>query len=87
MSILLKNLKEGGYFTVSFDSYDLYKTKDPNIIEIQILIKLENSIKIKILEKNEVKWFSSTKIIQFYDEIPVKYFRKEKLKKLEDIEE
>ena len=41
MSILLKNLKEGGYFTVSFDSYDPYKTKDPNIIEIQILIKLE----------------------------------------------
>jgi hypothetical protein len=83
----LNTLIEGKYYTISFEFNDIYSSKELNIIEIQVLIKLENSIKIKLIQKNETKWYPSTKYIQLFDEIPVKYFRKEKLKKLEDIEE
>jgi len=83
-SVKLNTLREGGIYTISFDSYDPYNMKDVSIIEIQVLIKLENSIKIKFIEKDEIKWLSSTKHIQMFDEIPLKYFRKDKLKKIEN---
>lgn len=83
----LNSLTEGKYYTISFEFYDVYSSKDINIIEIQVLIKLENSIKIKLIQKNEIKWYSSNKYIQLFDEIPLKYYRKEKLINLGNTEE
>lgn len=82
--VKLNTLREGAYYTISFDPYDMYNMKDITIIEVQILIKLENSIKVKLIDKNEIKWYTSFKHIQVFDEIPIKYFRKEKLKKIEN---
>jgi hypothetical protein len=82
-SVKLNTLREGGVYTISFDPYDMYNMKDINIIEIQVLIKLEKSIKIKFIEKNEIKWYKSARA-RLFDEIPLKYYRKEKLKKIEE---
>jgi hypothetical protein len=84
MSIYLKQLEEGKYYTISFDFNDVYHSKPINIIEIQVLIKLENSIKLKLLEGDKCIWYESIKAIQMFDEIPIKYYRKEKLKKIEN---
>lgn len=93
----LSILQEGKYYTISFDKPDPYSyKKDPNIIEIQVLIKLEKTIKIKISQNNPnglsyetnpgIKWYECNKDIQIFDEIPMHYFRKEKLKKLKEQE-
>lgn len=81
-SITLNQLEEGKYYAISFDYIDMYSSKKINIIEIQILIKLENSMKIKLIEENKIQWHESGTYIQMFDEIPLKYYRKEKLIKL-----
>jgi len=81
----ISTLEEGKYYTVSFDDRDTF-IHQMDIIEIKVLIKLENSIKIKLLVEGKDKWFPTNKFIHIFDEIPIKYFRKEKLKKLEELE-
>lgn len=78
----LGELIEGKYYTISFEFFNQYSTNMPQIFEIKILIKLENSIKIFFVNKNTSEWFQTSKICSIYDEIPIKYFRKEKLEKL-----
>ena len=81
----LNILEEGKYYTISFDDPNSY-IPNPKIIEIKVLIKLKNSIKLKLLESNKNEWYRITKEIRFFDEIPIKYFRKEKLEKLNESE-
>lgn len=84
----LNELEEGKYYTVSFDTIDIYSNKIPKIAEIKVLIKLKNSMKLLLIEEEKTQWLPSEIRCQIYDEIPIKYRRKEKLNKLnEDIDE
>lgn len=80
----LRNLEEGKIYTITFDVNDT--PKQQKIKCVRVIIKLENSLKIADLEINEIKWYNSNIQIQVLDEVPDKYFRKEKLEKLKEKE-
>jgi hypothetical protein len=81
----LGDLQEGKCYTITFD-ISLYSER-VDIIEIQVLIKLENTIKLKFIDTNKTIWYQTNKGIKIFDEIPLKYYRKEKLQKINDINE
>ena len=80
----LDKLEEGKLYTIIFDHDKTYSTQ--TITAIKVLIKLTNSIKIQNIDTQEIKWYRSGLGIIILDEIPQKYFRKEKLEKLEKLE-
>jgi hypothetical protein len=77
----LELLEEGKSYTISFD--DEYN-RFPTIVEIRVLMKLKKSIKLLLLMKNEVIWYPTSRCILIFDEIPIKYYRKEKLEKINE---
>lgn len=81
----LKDLQENKCYTISFD-VSLYSER-VDIVEIQVLIKLENSIKLKFIDTSKFMWYPSEKSIKIFDEIPLKYYRKLKLDKINNIDE
>lgn len=84
----LNKLEEGKYYTISFDPVDIYQVynsnKIPKIIEIKVLIKLEKSIKLFLVEEEKIQWYPTSSNCQIFDEIPAKYKRKEKLQRLNE---
>jgi hypothetical protein len=83
----ISELEESKHYTVSFDIYDTFNNKKIKIQEIKVLIKLENSMKILFIEENTISWYPSTMFITIFDEIPIKYMRKNKLTKLDNIKD
>jgi hypothetical protein len=75
----LLELEENKTYILTMEPY----TSTPNILEVKVLIKLNNTIKLKI--NNEEKWWLTAKAIIIYDEVPIKYFRKEKLERIDNI--
>ena len=82
----LKNLEEGKYYIISFDDESTF-SKNITLIEIKVLIKLKKSIKILFVDTNEIRWKPTHHYIQIFDEIPIKYYRKDKLEKINTLNE
>ena len=83
MDTKIGSLVEGNFYTIALaNSYTDYKSI--KIIEVQVLLKLKNSIKLKFMIDDSIEWFPSSRIILLYDEIPIAYYRKEKLKEIEN---
>jgi hypothetical protein len=49
---------------------------------LTVYIKLKKSIKIRYVDTDEEKWHQIHQQIKIFDELPIKYIRKEKLEKL-----
>lgn len=81
----LCDLEEGKIYTISFQINELYSNQ--KIECVKVLIKLENSIQLEYMDSNGVKWQRTTTPIILLDELPIKYFRKEKLEKIEKLNE
>lgn len=79
----LRNLEENKIYTLTFDVNE--QPKSQHIKCYRIVAKLTNSIRIADMDSNEVKWFPSNIQIILFDEVPERYFRKEKLDKLDQI--
>jgi len=75
----LLELEENKTYILTMEPY----SSTPNILEVKVIIKLNNTIKLQI--NNEEKWWLTAKAIMIYDEIPAKYFRKEKLQKINEL--
>jgi len=52
------------------------------LVLITVLYKLENTMLIKYEETSEEKWALQSECIILYDHVPVTYFRKKKLDKI-----
>lgn len=81
METRLNTLKENSSYTICFNIHEV--AKNQIIHYITVLIKLDNSIKIRFVDTNEEKWYNSNANILCLDEVPVRYLRKEKLDKIE----
>lgn len=80
----LRNLEEAKIYTITFDVNEAPRLQKVKCIKV--LVKLTNSMKISDLETSENQWINSNVQIQLFDEVPEKYFRKEKLQKIKDKE-
>lgn len=85
MNQKLENLEENKCYIVSFDINEPPYSSKFHLIEVKVLIKLKNTIKLFI--NDEIKWYLTSKSVIICDEVPIKYFRKDKLQKLEEFAE
>lgn len=74
----LETLEENKTYILTLEPYASTTT----LLEVKVIIKLKNTIKLEI--NNEQKWWLVSKAIIVYDEMPIKYIRKEKLEKIND---
>lgn len=76
----MKDLEEGKIYTLTFDKHEQYSNQ--KILCVEIIVKLKKTIKMRNLDTNEIKWYRiESSSVEILDEVPIKYFRKEKLKK------
>lgn len=81
----LSDLEENKIYTITYDVNATYSQQ--KIMCVKVLIKLKNSIKLEDIDSNEIKWQRTMTPIILLDELPIKYIRKEKLEKIEKINE
>jgi hypothetical protein len=81
----LEDLEESKCYIVSFDVNEPPYSQKFTLTEIRVLIKLKNTIKLFI--NNEIRWYLISKSVIICDEIPIKYYRKEKLQKLDSLDD
>jgi len=79
----LSDLQENKTYTLTFDVNEPSYRQKINCVKVQI--KLEKTIKLLDIDMNETKWYQTSQQANIFDEVPVKYFRKEKLEKIEDV--
>jgi len=81
----LDELEQGKIYTITFDVNEMYSNQ--KIKCVKVLIKLKNSIQLEDIDKNEIKWYRTMVSIDLLDEMPAKYLRKQKLEKIEELNE
>jgi len=79
----LEQLENGKFYTIQMGT-DYHAI---NIIEIKVVLKLPNSVKLLLIEENVEKWYDSNTDILFFDEVPISYYRKQKLQKIKEKDE
>ena len=73
----MDDLKLNKYYILEIEyPEDIYNTD-----AYEIIIKLENSLKIKSIDSNKVFWVNVDNV-EVLDELPKKYIRKEKLEEI-----